>query len=293
VSGFTTAKQIGQITGVPLPTVYISLRILRKLNIINYEKFQKGVRKGLTFIVDQKFHVETTAPHLDRFPTILKEIEKSDNYHRPYHTHTHTDDQEHEQSYQSQKPPFSSSSSLSKETTTNEIETTLGTHPELGYWRQKGLTGKQMTDWIKITGSLENLIQSLCYCRYDMVDLDQEQSKPISNVFNWFFKIIEKAGVYPKPKGYKSFADKQIEQERASLKEKERRIAELKALSRKKWELEREEAFWEMMADPESNLYRECYGNLNNFAKNLKGKVLESSMRSVFDKIMDEKDKGS
>jgi hypothetical protein len=126
-----------------------------------------------------------------------------------------------------------------------------------------------------------------------MVDLNLEESKPIDNVFNWFFKIISKAGSYPKPKGYKSFEDKQVEQERTALKEKEKRIAELRSLSRKKWELDREETFWEMMADPESKLYRKCYGNLNNFAKNLKGKTLERSMRTEFDKIMDERDKGA
>ena len=186
----------------------------------------------------------------------------------------------------------SSSSSFPEETTTSEIEITLSSHPELGYWRQKGLTEKQMSEWIKITNSLENLIQSLCHCRFEMVDLNLEESKPIKNIFNWFFKIIEKAGAYPKPKGYKSFEDKQIEQERAALEEKEKRITELRSLSRKKWELEREESFWEMMNDPAGNLYKECRGTLNNFAKKSKGKVLESSMRAEFDKIMDERDKG-
>jgi hypothetical protein len=187
----------------------------------------------------------------------------------------------------------SSSSFFSKETTTvGKVENILNSDPELGYWRQKGLTSKQMKDWIKITVNLENLTQSLCHCRYEMVDMNLEESKPIDNVFNWFFKIIEKAGSYPKPKGYKSFEDKQIEQERVAIEEKEKRIEEMKALSRKKWELERDETFWEMMTDSESKLYKECYGNLNNFAKKSKGKVLESSMRSSFDKIMNDSDKG-
>jgi hypothetical protein len=77
-----------------------------------------------------------------------------------------------------------------------------------------------------------------------------------------------------------------------ALKEKEKRIEEMKSLSRKKWELAREESFWEMMSDPAGNLYKKCRGTLNNFAKKSKGKVLESSMKSAFDKIMDERDKG-
>ena len=293
VSGFTTAKQIEQITGVPLATVYISLRILRNLSVIHYTKFQKGVRKGLTFIVNQELPVETTAPVSDNFPVLQDGLESSKSYHRLYHTHRETDTHTHRENHQGKKPHYSSSSLLSNKTTTDEIENILSTHPELGYWRQKGLTSKQMKDWVKISSSIENLIQSLCYCRYEMVDLNLEESKPIDNVFNWFFKIIEKAGSYPKPKGYQSFEDKQVEQERVALEEKEKRVEELKSLSRKKWELDREETFWEMMNDPDGNLYKECHVTLNNFAKKSKGKVLESSMRSAFDKIMNERDKGT
>ncbi len=186
----------------------------------------------------------------------------------------------------------SSSSLLSNKTTTDEVENILTTHPELGYWRQKGLTQKQMEEWTKITGNIENLIQSLCHCRYEMVDLNLEESKPIDNVFNWFFKIIEKAGSYSKPKGYKSFEEKQLEQERKNLEEKRKRVEELKALSRAKWEQELEETFWEMLNDPETDLYKECYGKLNKFAKKSKGKPFESSMRSAFDKIMNKRDQG-
>lgn len=291
VSGFTTAKQIEQTTGVPLATVYISLRILRKLSVIHYAKFQKGVRKGLTFIVNQELPVETTAPFSDNFPVLKDGLKGSLDYHRLYHTHRETDTHTHRETYQGEKPHYSSSSLLSNKTTTEEIETILSTHPELGYWRQKGLKPKQLEEWTKITGNIDNLIQSLCHCRYEMVDLNLEESKPIDNVFNWFFKIMEKAGSYPKPKGYKSFEEKQIEQERKNLEEKRKRVEELKALSRSKWEMELEETFWEMMNDPEGDLYKECHGVLNKFAKKSKGKPFESSMRSEFDKIMDAKAK--
>ncbi len=62
--------------------------------------------------------------------------------------------------------------------------------------------------------NLENMIQYLCYCRFEMVDLGMEESKPVKNVFNWFFKILERTGSYSKPKGYKSYWEKQIIEQR-------------------------------------------------------------------------------
>jgi hypothetical protein len=125
-----------------------------------------------------------------------------------------------------------------------------------------------------------------------MVDMNLEESKPIENVFNWFFRIIERTGHYPKPKGYKSFEEKQIEQERKTIEEKEKRIQELRELSRKKYEQEQEEKFWEMMNDADGDLYKQCHAKLNLFEKNLKGgPVFEKSMRKVFGEFTVEKAK--
>ena len=281
----TTTTLINKETGISVNTLKANLKRLRYFKLIDHKGRQHAGAGKFGFTTKILKENIVLAGDENKVTKTLKAVNYDtlilNNYRKVRPT-----------VYPTVYPIYSSSSSFSKKTTTGEIENTLSSHPELGYWRHKGLTEKQMSEWIKITGNLENLIQSLCYCRFDMVDLDQEQSKPIDNVFNWFFKIIEKAGAYPKPKGYKSFEDKQIEQERAALEEKEKRITELRSLSRKKWELEREESFWEMMNDPAGNLYKECHGNLNNFAKSLKGKTLERSMRTAFDKIMDEKDKG-
>jgi len=110
---------------------------------------------------------------------------------------------------------YSSSSYIDKTTTKGNIESILSSNPELGYWRNKGLTEKQIDQWMKTAKcSLENMIQYLCYCRFEMVDLNLEESKPVENVFNWFFKMLERTGSYPKPKGYKSHQEKQIEQKK-------------------------------------------------------------------------------
>ena len=55
-----------------------------------------------------------------------------------------------------------------------------------------------------------------------MLNLDFEKSKPIKNVFNWFFRMLEKTSGYPKPKGYKSFHEKTIEMELKIIQEKEK-----------------------------------------------------------------------
>lgn len=180
-----------------------------------------------------------------------------------------------------------SSSSIFNKTTTKSFEETLYNHPELGYWRQKGLTAKQIEQWMKITGStLDNMVQSLCHCRFEMVDLDYENSKPVKNVFNWFYRVIERAGFYPAPKGYQSYLDKQIEQEKALLEECEKKLEELRQIQQKKIEQEKELSFREMMANPEGDIYKACFARLNHFAKkSSNAELFEMAMRKVFDEL--------
>jgi hypothetical protein len=186
---------------------------------------------------------------------------------------------------------YSSSSSF-KKTTTGEIDTVLTNYPELGYWRQKGLTEKQINLWMKTAEcSLENMIQYLCYCRFEMVDLGMEESKPVKNVFNWFFKILERTGSYPKPKGYKSHREKQIDQEKQIVEQRAEEIRELKEIRHQKWQQQRDLEFEDIMADPECDLYKQCLGSLNEFSKKRKNtKGFEISMRAAFDKVFENKD---
>ena len=160
-----------------------------------------------------------------------------------------------------------SSSSLNK-TTAAEINQDLQHNLELGYWRQKGLSAKQVAEWMKAAGcSYETMRQYLCYCRFDMVDKDLEDKKPVENVFNWFYKIIEKSGSYPKPKGYKSFSEKKLEQERKIVKQREKQAQEAKELYRRKLEAERDTVFWQMMDDENGELFQKCFNQLNDFQK--------------------------
>ena len=157
----------------------------------------------------------------------------------------------------------------------------------MGYWRQKKLTAKQIIKWMEIANcDIDTMIQHLCYCRFEMVDLDFEKTKPIENVFNWFFRILEKTGGYPKPKGYKSFREKKIEAERQIVKQKEKEAQEIRELHQRKIKAEQDKKFWDMMNDPEGELFKKCFEKINSFQKRKPaGKGFEISMRSIFDKI--------
>ena len=199
----------------------------------------------------------------------------------------------------------SSSSYINKETTTvpnhvgnteknvgESLEEEFEYNNEFGYWRQKGLTTKQILGWMKKTGcGLTVMIRSLSHCRFEMVDLGMEESKPIDNVFNWFYRILERTGSYPAPKGYKPLLERQIEQERRLLEETEKKRKEFEALHRKTMEKKREYEFWEMMNYPEGDQYKECYARLSTFEKRLEsGTAFEASMMKAFDEILKKRD---
>lgn len=182
------------------------------------------------------------------------------------------------------------SSSLFKKPTTFDLEFEFQQNPEMGYWRQKALTAKQIGEWCKtVKCTPAQIIDYLSYCRYEMVDLNVEETKPVKTVVNWFYKILEKTGSYPKPKGYMSFGEKRLEEQRALLAQRENEAKAAEELYRKKIELEQDKAFWEMMNNTESELYKKCYTRLNDFIKNRpKGKSFEMSMRKTFVDLMEE-----
>jgi len=158
--------------------------------------------------------------------------------------------------------------------------------PEMGYWKQKGLNEKQIETWKKITGtSQEILLQSLRHCRYEMVDLGLEESKPVENPLGYFYKVIERAGHYPAPKGYKPWHQVQEERERQIIKERAGHLAELRDLQEQKKAQELEIRFLEMMADPEGDLYKQCFARLNDFEKKKGGSTIERAMRHALENL--------
>ncbi|MDD2462826.1 MAG: hypothetical protein PHI97_02410 [Desulfobulbus sp.] len=179
------------------------------------------------------------------------------------------------------------SSSLESNKTTTNLETLLKTDPELSYWQEKGLQPQQVQKWLEETGMSEILmIQALKYCRFEMVDNDFEESKPVQNVFNWFYKIIKRTGHYPKPTSYKSWPEKMMEIEQALLEEQEAEIRRLEELRTRRYKLEAERKFQEMMNEPNGATYQSVYERLSAFEKELgEGLAFEKAMRSRFDEL--------
>lgn len=181
----------------------------------------------------------------------------------------------------------SSSSSLNEKPTTGKndvfrkISEALQKDPELGYWRQKELKPKQVVnEWIPKSGmSAAEMIESLKHCRFEMVDLGVEESRPVENVFNYFFRVIEKTGYYPKPKGYKSFEEKRIEREQERAKQLREEAERLEAARNERLEAETKIEFEKMMQDPESELYKACYAELNQYQKRNKSMISEAMWR--------------
>ena len=161
-----------------------------------------------------------------------------------------------------------SSSSLLENTTTQDFKHILNSHPELGYWRQKGLTDKQISTWSRqFDLNPEDIIQSLCYCRFDMIENDREKSEPINDVFNWFFRIIERTGSYPKPSNYKSHKQKQIDREKERAEELKKQAEELRKARQDSINAKHEIEFEQMLQDREDPTYKKCYDKLSDFFK--------------------------
>ena len=183
---------------------------------------------------------------------------------------------------------LSSSSLLLKNKTTSKATEILETEMELGYWRQKNLSPKQFLSWLKLfNDDIDLLIESLSYCAFAMVDLNEEKEKPVRNVFSWFFKIVEKTGSYPKPKGYKSCRQKLIENKERILKEKKEEIERLEKLNKEESKLNQELEYQKMLQNKEGEDYKCCFNRLNDFTKKLpeNHSVFRSLMKKAFDEL--------
>jgi|GEM_PF-4788806 len=272
-------------TGVSYGTISDIIRKFKKLEIliINYDKFAKVY----FYKINSNIKIE--------MPDFFSELDYGNLQYHPFDIPRgfQGDSKGIPTPFQGDSkgiptPSLSSSSLYINKTTTTKINIELNNNPELGYWRQKKITSKQIITWMKTADcNLNTIIQYLCYCRFEMVDLDFEKSKPIENVFNWLFKILEKTGGYPKPKGYKSFQEKKIKTEYQIAEQKEKEAKELHELYRRKVKAEQDKIFWSMMNEPEGKLYKKCFEELNDFQKKRNaGKAFEMSMRGIFKKML-------
>jgi predicted transcriptional regulator len=281
-SRVTTLETISNCTGVPYGTVRGVIRkLVQKKCLSPPQRYRDGATQGFSYNVD-----EGVCQQFKEHKYYRQSIRQSDEQSEKQ-SNRQSDEQTVCQTDKQTVCLYSSSSFIKKPTTWLDDE--LAQNPELGYWRQKGLTSKQIQNWIDTTGcDPELIIQYLCYCRYEMVDLGLEETKPVNNVFNWFFKIIEKNCSYPKPKGYKTFQERQIEEKTRLLEKRKADAAKIKKVAQELAEAEIEVDFWEVMADPDSDLYKKCFDNLSNFEKKRgrkSGKAFEDAMLRAYKKL--------
>jgi hypothetical protein len=184
-----------------------------------------------------------------------------------------------------------SSSSFIKETTTySEAQHKLVSTPELGYWRQKGLTAKQLESWSQqFRVTIDSVFESLSFCAFDMVDNAKETKDSIKDVFSWFFRIFERTGGYPRPGNYRSHSEKEIAKEKARIDELRRQSEELKSLREDAVKAEMDLEFERMLNDPDSQRYKKCFENVRDIAKtaNRRGSsaIFLADMRRAFEEI--------
>jgi len=165
-----------------------------------------------------------------------------------------------------------SSSRINNPTTT---EYSLG-DPELGYWKAKGLTSRQVEKWAEeFSMDVELVLQSLKHCRYEMVVLNLEEEKKIENAMNWFYKVMQRSGFYARPKEYKSMAEIRAE-------EMERAVRDMVEAREREAAAEFELVFQRILDDPGSDEYQQLFDQISDFEKHSKGKVLEMGLRRVF-----------
>lgn len=297
--GLTKREDIATCTGVPFGTVKNLLSSLHRDGFISKPKpYTDRAFRGFSYDLNRQLCEQFMS---ERGDSVFNE-NVSDNTLHPV-THHVTHPAPHHESYPITRPvtglatnPVTHheithySSSLEKRSTTEDLENLLKTDPELGYWQDKGLHPQQIVSWMEeIRMSEALMIQSLKHCRFDMIDNNFEESKPVQNVFNWFYSIIRKTGHYPKPTGYLSWNEKMLQIEKALLEEKEAENRQMEDLRIRKYTLEVDRKFQEMMNDPQGDTYKKVFERLSPLERELKeGIAFEKSMRRRFDEIMNQ-----
>jgi len=148
--------------------------------------------------------------------------------------------------------------------------------PELGYWKERGVNSRQVEKWAEeFAMEIDLVLQSLKHCRYEMIVLNHEEEKKIENPVNWFYRIMQRTGLYPRPANYKSIAEIRAEaMERAAKEMADARVRQVTA--------EKELAFQKLLTDPGSVEYQALYDQVSSFAKDEGNEALIFALRDVF-----------
>ncbi|MCP4745370.1 MAG: hypothetical protein GY874_04390 [Desulfobacteraceae bacterium] len=188
-------------------------------------------------------------------------------------THEHIKERAHSssRSFYNNKPTTNTPTHNKEDEIKNNIAEILETDPELGFFRNKKLKPQQVLSWMtELHISLDDMIESLRHYRFYLVDMKKEEK--IEDLFDYFYKVLKKAGYYKPANSYKSFTQKQIDRELARAERLKAETQQLAHIREKADEAEFELMFEKMLSDPDGQLFKACFEKLTPYAKSRRNK---------------------
>ena len=144
------------------------------------------------------------------------------------------------------------------------------------YWEEEGLGEGQARKWCsQFETGPEQMRQQLDWARFDL-EANGRRKEVKKDTISWFFGHLRTTGgCFPRPVNYKSPAEIRAESiEKDMAQEQEAKVRLLAA--------EAEQKFQRILANPESMEYVLLYNQVNSFAKEEQGMILEHALRDIF-----------
>lgn len=144
------------------------------------------------------------------------------------------------------------------------------------FWEGEGLQEGQALTWCRqFEVEPEQMRQQLAWAQFDLVHNGKEEQVQ-KDAISWFFGVLRRtSGCYPRPTNYKTPAEIRAEAI-------ERDLAEEKEATERLRNAELEQAFQQILADPEGPEYQDLLAQIDDFAKKTKGQMLVSALRQAF-----------
>jgi len=184
--------------------------------------------------------------------------------------------------------PHSSSSYINSLTTTleppdHDVKLSVNGNfvlcgPEMSYWVDVGLQERQVQKWCSdFDVSVTDLRQQLSWARWDLV-VNGKEKEIKKSVISWVFGIFSKtACCYPRPENYQTPMEVRAAQMKIQQEKEEQARQQIK-------NIEMEEAFQKMLADPDGEQYQKVWSSLSKieqgYAKG--GAAFEPVMKAKF-----------
>ena len=253
--GRTSRDKISKETGIKLASIKRTTALLAKEGYIcNIKVYYGHNERGFTYYINQavcaEFIARVTGKSIQitsQHPILHSVIDSASHpVTSPSHLHA---------------PLSSKVLDLKENLTTKPSRTSLlDGDLELAFWKAEGVTDRQFQAWLdEFQLEAEELSTSLKYARFEI--LEQEKKGDIKkSAQNWFYKIMQRTGFYPRPAQYSSLEEIRAEEILANRKrvEESQRIIAAADL---------EVRIDKLMTDKSSPLYRSKLMLISEFSR--------------------------